>query len=339
MKYLNQTVLAAALAVAGISSAEPFKVIVPMSADDEGAMARLVNYDNGTTVDSVLVADGMAVFEGQIDEPVLGRVTYDGGRLPIFILESGTISLGKDGAFFGTMLNDQLRSMGQKMQQLGAKYQSAADDKEREAVYKAYGAALDSAMTANADNALGYFYFLQGDAPQADAAGLRALFERYPSFAAYERSKKMLANAERREATGPGAKFTDFEVEYNGEKSRLSDYVGRGHYTLVDFWASWCGPCIRQTVVLKDIYNKYKDKGLEVLGVAVWDEPDATLRAIEQHQLPWKSIIGARTIPTDLYGITGIPCIILFGPDGTIISRDKQDDALRADVDAAMAGK
>ncbi len=115
MKYLNQTVLAAALAVAGISSAEPFKVIVPMSADDEGAMARLVNYDNGTTVDSVLVADGMAVFEGQIDEPVLGRVTYDGGRLPIFILESGTISLGKDGAFFGTMLNDQLRSMGQKM--------------------------------------------------------------------------------------------------------------------------------------------------------------------------------------------------------------------------------
>ena len=270
---------------------------------------------------------------------MLGRVTYDGGRLPIFILESGTISLGKDGAFFGTMLNDQLRSMGQKMQQLGAKYQSAADDKEREAVYKAYGAALDSAMTANADNALGYFYFLQGDAPQADAAGLRALFERYPSFAAYERSKKMLANAERREATGPGAKFTDFEVEYNGEKSRLSDYVGRGHYTLVDFWASWCGPCIRQTVVLKDIYNKYKDKGLEVLGVAVWDEPDATLRAIEQHQLPWKSIIGAGTIPTDLYGITGIPCIILFGPDGTIISRDKQDDALRADVDAAMAGK
>lgn len=70
--------------------------------------------------------------------------------------------------------------------------------------------------------------------------------------------------------------------------------------------------CIRQTVVLKDIYNKYKDKGLEVLGVAVWDEPDATLRAIEQHQLPWKSIIGAGTIPTDLYGITGIPCIILL---------------------------
>ena len=337
MKYLNQTVLAAALAVAGISSAEPFKVIVPMSADDEGAMARLVNYDNGTTVDSVLVADGMAVFEGQIDEPVLGRVTYDGGRLPIFILESGTISLGKDRAFFGTMINEQLRTIGQKMQQLEAKYQSAADDKEREDEYKTYGAALDSAMTDNADNALGYFYFLQGDAPQADAAGLRALFERYPSFAAYERSKKMLANAERREATGPGAKFTDFEVEYNGEKSRLSDYVGRGHYTLVDFWASWCGPCMRQLPVLKDIYNKWHDSGLEVLGVAVWDQTEDTRRAITEHELPWDCIINAGNIPTDLYGISGIPCIILFGPDGTIISRDKQGDELKADVDAAMA--
>lgn len=339
MKYRNLTVLAAALAVAGIAYAEPYKVIVPMGADDEGAMARLVNYDNGTTVDSVLVADGMAVFEGHIDEPVLARVMYDGGRLPVFILESGTISLGKDGAFFGTMYNDQLRQMGCTMQSLGAKYQSAATDEEREAVYKAYNAALDSAMTANSDNALGFFYFMQGDAPQADAPALRGMFERFPSFAGYERARKMLANAERREATAPGAKFTDFEIEYNGEKSRLSDYVGRGHYTLVDFWASWCGPCIRQTVVLKEIYNKYKDKGLEVLGVAVWDKPEDTLRAIEQHELPWKSIIGAGTVPTDIYGITGIPCIILFGPDGTILSRDKQDDALRADVDAAMAGK
>ena len=60
-------------------------------------------------------------------------------------------------------------------------------------------------------------------------------------------------------------------------------------------------------------------------------------RAIKDHELPWDCILDAQAVPTELYGITGIPCIILFGPDGTIISRDKQDDDLRADVDAALS--
>ena len=143
----------------------------------------------------------------------------------------------------------------------------------------------------------------------------------------------------RQEATAEGKPFTDFEIEYQGTKHRLSDVVGRGDYVLVDYWASWCGPCIRQTAVIKDLYNELKDKGLKVLGVAVWDEPDATLAAIKKHDLPWECWLNGGNVPTDLYGIMGIPCIILYGPDGTIISRDKQDDELRAAVRAAMAGK
>ena len=89
--------------------------------------------------------------------------------------------------------------------------------------------------------------------------------------------------------------------------------------------------------MLKDIQQKYKDDDrLDILGVAVWDEVDATRQAIQQHGLTWPCILDAQTIPTDLYGISGIPCIILFGPDGTILSRDKQDDDLRAAVDAAL---
>lgn len=328
---------AASLVAAVSATAEPYRVIVPLSADDEGAMARLVNYDTGVTVDSVLVAEGAAVFTGNIDEPILARVVVEGSRLPGFILESGTIALSKEGEFFGTMLNDRMRAFGQEMKTLAYAFQQAASDTEKQKIYDRYNAALDSATRENADNVLGLFYFLEGDASQLDAPSLRAELTRYPDFAKSQRVQAMLANAEKREATGVGHKFTDFEVTYNGKTERLSDYVGKGKYTLVDFWASWCGPCIRQTAVLKDIYNKYKDKGLEVLGVAVWDKPDDTLRAIEQHGLPWHCIIDAQTIPTDLYGINGIPCIILFGPDGTILSRDKQDDALRADVDAALS--
>lgn len=328
---------AASLVAAASATAEPYRVIVPLSADDEGAMARLINFDTGATVDSVLVTDGAAVFTGDIDEPILARVVVEGTRLPGFVLESGTIARSKEGEFFGTMLNDQMRSFGQEMKTLAYAFQQASSDTEKQKIYDRYNAALDSATRENADNVLGLFYFLEGDASQLDAPSLRAELTRYPDFAKSQRVQAMLANAEKREATSVGHKFTDFEVTYNGKTERLSDYVGKGKYTLVDFWASWCGPCIRQTAVLKDIYNKYKDANLEVLGVAVWDKPDDTLRAIEQHELPWHCIIDAQTIPTDLYGINGIPCIILFGPDGTILSRDKQDDALRADVDAALS--
>ncbi|MDE6062843.1 MAG: TlpA family protein disulfide reductase, partial [Duncaniella sp.] len=99
----------------------------------------------------------------------------------------------------------------------------------------------------------------------------------------------------------------------------------------------WCGPCIRQSAVIKDIYKEYGPKGLEVIGVAVWDKPEDTLKGIKDHDLPWMNVINAQSIPTEIYGIQGIPTIILFGPDGTILSRDKQSDELRSDVAKAMA--
>ena len=62
----------------------------------------------------------------------------------------------------------------------------------------------------------------------------------------------------------------------------------------------------------------------------------STLRAIKAHQLPWPQIINAQSVPTDLYGISGIPCIMLIGPDGTILTRDLQGEELKAAVRAAL---
>ncbi len=338
----NRTILAAAaLAAAFCVNAEHYRVIMPLGEDDEGAMARLINYDTRAVIDSVLVSDKTARFEGEIDEPVLARVTVEDSRGPFgtFILEPGTISFNATDGAFGSMGNDQLRNFYKKVKALNDEFGSTTDSARRDAIYKRYLALSDSIIDENSDNVLGYIVFLNSGIEQLNAAELREAFKEYPYFGTFKRSKDMVAQAEKREATQPGGKYIDFAItQPDGTGKKLSDYVGKGKYTLVDFWASWCGPCIRQTAVLKDIYNKYRDdKRLEVLGVAVWDEVDATRRAIEQHQLPWDCILGAGNIPTDLYGITGIPCIILFGPDGTIISRDKQDDELRNAVDAALA--
>ncbi|MBQ0020881.1 MAG: AhpC/TSA family protein [Bacteroidales bacterium] len=124
------------------------------------------------------------------------------------------------------------------------------------------------------------------------------------------------------DATGEGKMFVDFEAEYNGKIQKLSDYVGKGKYVLVDFWASWCGPCKAEIPNLIAAHNKYKGDKFTVLGVATWDKPRDTEKAIEQMQIPYPQIMNAQKAGSDAYGILGIPQIILFGPDGTIVKRN-----------------
>ena len=127
-----------------------------------------------------------------------------------------------------------------------------------------------------------------------------------------------------------GDMFKDFTVEYEGKTTRLSDYVGRGKYVLVDFWASWCGPCRQEIPKLIAFYEKYKDKEFLVLGVAAQDNPEASLKAISEMQIPYPQILNTQKIATDLYGIYALPETILFAPDGTILARGLRGEEIDA---------
>ena len=119
-----------------------------------------------------------------------------------------------------------------------------------------------------------------------------------------------------------GDMFKDFAVEYDGKTTRLSDYVGKGKYVLVDFWASWCGPCRAEIPNIIAAYEKYKDKAFIALGVAVNDKPEDTLKAIEKDKIPYPQILNSKDIAPSIYGFDGIPYIVLFAPDGTILACD-----------------
>lgn len=329
------TAVILALGLISAHAADPYKVQAPVPADFDGAMAFIINFDTGEKVDSTLVEGATAVFSGTMDEPFAARMIVDGARYSQFILEPGSIAI--DAATrraFGSPLNDQFGEINRAVSELSSLYARAETDSARQAVVERYDSLCDSLIAENADNPIGYMLFLQ-QAYDYEPDELVAFLEANPSFRNYKRLQKLVEMNERRAATAEGSQFIDFDI--NGTK--LSDFVGRdGKYLLVDYFASWCGPCKVQIEVLKEIYQKYKDSDkLDILGVAVWDEPDDTRRAIESEQIPWEVIINAQSIPTDLYGISGIPSIMLIAPDGTIVSRDKMSDDLKADVDRFLS--
>lgn len=136
--------------------------------------------------------------------------------------------------------------------------------------------------------------------------------------------------------TSEGSMFVDFSAEYDGKTQKLSDYVGKGKYVLVDFWASWCGPCRGEIPNLINVYNKYKGKNFEVIGVATWDEPDDTKAAITELQIPYPQIMNAQEAGSNAYGIMGIPEIILFAPDGKIVKRGLRGPDIEAAVKSCL---
>lgn len=210
-----------------------------------------------------------------------------------------------------------------------------SDDEREEITENAvekYNEHLLQVIKANKDNVLGLIGISNIELDD-DAEMLALINGLSDELQAEPRVQAMKKSLDASSKTAEGQMFTDFEVD--GVK--FSDFIGKGKYVLVDFWASWCGPCRGEMPNLRSVYEKYHGDKFDMLSVAVWDKPEDTVKAAEEENIVWNQIINAQRIPTDIYGIQGIPHIILFGPDGTILKRNLRGEAIGKAVAEALA--
>ena len=120
------------------------------------------------------------------------------------------------------------------------------------------------------------------------------------------------------------------------EQGAFEDYVGLGQYTLVDFWASWCGPCRAETPNVVAVFEKYCDKGLVVIGVPVNDKLDATKKALVDLGIHYPQVLDPSLRLAEQFGIVGIPYIILFDPEGNIIAEGLRGNEIEKAVSKVL---
>lgn len=232
--------------------------------------------------------------------------------------------------------NDMMRSYQERYrEEVGAvDAQSGLSEEDKEAkkdeVYDAINselmAEMKSSLDENKDNiiALTALNQLRYELPDAQLDSvLNTLGEAVKATPSVSGMRKSL---DARLNTAEGKPFSDFEVAEDPEHpekvtAKLSDYVGKGKYVLVDFWASWCGPCRREMPNLKSTYERFKGDNFDMLSVAVWDKPEDTANMAKELGINWNQITNSQRVATDVYGVESIPHIILFGPDGTILNR------------------
>ena len=125
-----------------------------------------------------------------------------------------------------------------------------------------------------------------------------------------------------------GAVAPDFELkDTSGEMIKLSSF--RGKYVLVDFWASWCGPCRKALPLVKKANEEFKDKGLQVIGVSVDRKVKDWEKALEEEKLPYLQLHDPDGITGKMYNYDGIPFIILISPEGIILEKELWGDGIR----------
>ncbi len=309
-------------------------------------------------LDTAIIANGMFTFEGVQDSCDLRYISLPEKEKKhtdiAFFLENGNISVEANNGSWtvtGTPCNDAYREYKAGIANLrteqSALYKAIQDTtlteeqhiakkKELNAYGDKYVAYVCEQADKNINNIVGYTIIRdsQLDLLYGATEKLDTLLQKMPEqFSNTPLAGYLRGEVEGRLKTAVGQKYTDIALKSpEGTDMKLSDYVGKNKVVLIDFWASWCGPCRARLPELKKIYEEYHDKGFEVVAVSLDSKLDAWKKAIKEEELTWpqmSDLKGWDCAGSRAYKVNMIPALVVIDEEGTIVGRDLQEYQVR----------
>ena len=309
-------------------------------------------WDARAVIDSVKLVDGNTFhFKGVKHEPTFAQLILEGGR-PISYLfiengkvrVAGDVNLG-DNMCSGTPANDAFSAMMARNRELVAKYRdavAAGDTATAEAIDNEHTQMQEEFFVQNKENVFGLFMLKQLSYAIPSMELLGKLEQLPEKMKALPIAEGMKASAERKFKTEPQAEGSDYVPHYidiaqpnlAGEVVSLKSVVENknNRYVLLDFWASWCGPCMGEMPFLKEAYKLYHKKGFEIYGVSFDAKHEAWKGAIEKQGMKWVNVSTLERFDNPAaedYAVESIPTNYLIDcSNGVIIAKNLRGKAV-----------
>lgn len=328
--------------------------------------------NTAAAIDSALVVDGAFTLKGEYDMPVMAQLRFADDKVklqrtqpgqnspfaPIFVLEKGMITadLTNTPRVTGTAENDAWAKIQAQTAEYRAQIDALMSDLQSDDLTISQAAeAKYNEIDANLKVLFREYIIANND----KLSGGRLMYDCRHTFNETER-RELVAQASPLFKTAPGMTFiidhletldrvaigkafTDFSMlDVDGETRKLSDFVGNGKVVLLDFWASWCPPCIRDMPHLVDLYARYKDKNFEIIGVSLDSKKEAWMKGIQDHGITWPQLSDLKyweNAGAKLYGVNSIPHTVLIDSNGIIVGKYLRGEELELKITELIPSK
>lgn len=286
----------------------------------DNSMVYLFDLSNATKVDSAKAVAGKFVMKGTVNEPTYGILVAAGGgrfQLPLWI-DAEPLSLTDDPAMTkGSEVNKRLSA-------------TLAEIEKHNHDRAGMNAFLEKTLEENKSNVIPVL-LLTFFSQEMQLDYLDKYLAQYTAYNNNPLMKRVQTEMDARHKAAVGAQAPEFTLnDVDGKAHTLSSYLGKG-YVLIDFWASWCGPCRAEMPNVKKAYEQYAAKGFNIVGVSLDNNLDAWKGAITSIGIKWTQLSDLKGWKGDavtLYGVHGIPATFLVDPQGKIIAKDLRGDEL-----------